>query len=96
MPMLKMSILPIALLATLPAAAVYSVADGTDGDLPVVFAIKGGSGVASDGRGHLSPAVWGDGEIPHSTADYVIMSNLTEYVLGGASSSFSSRSFSLS
>ena len=42
MPMLKMSILPIALLATLPAAAVYSVADGTDGELPVIFAIKQG------------------------------------------------------
>ena len=40
MPMLKMSILPIALLATLPAAAVYSVADGTDGELPVIFAIR--------------------------------------------------------
>ena len=95
MSMLKMSILPIALLATLPAAAVYSVANGTDGELPVIFAIKGGSGVASDGRGHLSPAVWGDGEIPHNTADYVIMSNLTEYVLGGASSSFEGHSLQI-
>ena len=86
MSMLKMSILPIALLATLPAAAVYSVADGTDGELPVVISVKGGSGVASDGLGHLSPDVWGDGEIPHNTADYVIMSNKTEYALGGASS----------
>ena len=95
MSMLKMSILPIALLATLPAAAVYSVANGTDGELPVIFAIKQGSGVASDGRGHLSPAVWGDGEIPHNTADYVIMSNLSEYVIGGASSSFEGHSLQI-
>ena len=86
MSMLKMSILPITLLATLPAAAVYSVADGTDGELPVVISVKGGSGVASDGLGHLSPDVWGDGAIPHSTADYIIMSNKTEYALSGASS----------
>ena len=41
MSMLKMSILPIALFATLPAAAVYSVANGTDGELPVVISVKG-------------------------------------------------------
>ena len=46
MPMLKMSILPIALLATLPAAAVYSVANGTDGELPGVYTLdKGEDGV---------------------------------------------------
>ena len=85
MSMLKMSILPIALLATLPAAAVYSVANGTDGELPMVFSIRTGTGVVADGLGHLSTSVWSDHDVPHSTADYVIMSNYTEYVHTGGS-----------
>ena len=80
MPMLKMSILSIALLATLPAAAVYSVADGTDGDLPMIFAQATGSGTSGKEKWIIDPSMWGDNAIPHNDADYVIMSNRTQYV----------------
>lgn len=65
-------------LALSNAYAVYSEADGTDGDLPIIKSQKNGSSSAY----WLTGSLWGDGLPPHPGADYVIMSNQTQFVNG--------------
>ena len=64
-------------LSILPVAAVYSVADGTDGDLPLIFSQSSGT-TGTNSKYILEPSVWGDKAIPHDDADYVVMSNHTQ------------------
>ena len=76
--------------AALPAAAVYSIANGNDSGLPVVITTKGGdSSTVFVNTG----AVWSDGLPPHDDADYVAMSNYTQYVKGSCTTEVNGHSF---